>query len=553
MLCTLQADLHAQAVLPVTPDIFWYSGCSNAAMGVYISHINTAMIDWQNTMAAGTLMVSAYQGNGSAGGVSFRDMGSGFTVNRPYCILPPLPLVYPYITEPDIIVGNDPVNPLTDYRVAVAYVNNFTALPTIDFFRVSYTGPATFTATPAGSITLPVAPGSGSKSIHIDIVAEYNNVLTTGYPWCDNFIVTWDDALANYASLGALSTFSTGPALPMMSAGTQTDVAAIQRAAVWPCGGACVPDIIGCFVTNSGSFLTYEEINFTTFTPPVSGAIGSIPGLNYNRPRIDAPDDLNSNHPAGFPNLCYYKVVTEENSSGIMRSFAYDNMSPALPVDDGWYLPCGVGAGTGPFSPTVAYGGNAGTQYQVAHFVDAIAGAGSPTTNVWMEPLSATFPASTTAPGLTGGSPFYYRVNTATPTLCNGVVLNSISTPCNNPMSKTLVAWVDNNPGGGPVSNVMYKVSFFSLPGGYAFRQPGGGNTPPPAPAQWKLYPDPAKELLTIESPVVTTYAITDILGRTRQSGHLQPGKQVMDITGLAAGAYILSTGDQQNMRFVKQ
>jgi len=560
-LVCMAARGYAQVLAPgpVNPDKFWLTGCANG-IGNYISGLNTAMIDFQGTsgpnpIPPGSLIVTAYEGNGTAGGVAFKDVVSGFTIHIPFCPPPGMPPASPYITSPDIIVGNDLTNPLTDYNVAVAYVDAFTFMPTVRQYKVAYTGPGAFTVGFTGGT---VFPSTGSRSIHLDVIADYGNTIPTGMPWCDYYVVTWDDALGSYASLQSLNTLMPPAVVTLGTSGSgglpyQPDVAAILRAKTWPCGGPCIPEIIGCFVTNEGNQLVYQEYNWSSLTATIPTAISPATMLP-NRPRIDAPDDYNNNNP-GIPNLCYYKVVSEDYGLGFLQSLAYDNMSFGVPLDDGWYYPTAGGPGAGPFSPTVAFGGNGGTQYQVAHFVDAVLGAGGPTTNVYMEPLSATWPASTIAPDITFGSPFYYRVNTATPIFCNGVYLNSISTSCNNPIARTLVAWADNDPS-IPIANIKYKITIFSPPIGYTFRpaNTGGGTT---LPSQWRLYPDPAATQLTIEAPGAATYAATDVLGRCVLGGALAPGRQTITLTGLVPGNYVLTIqnndGSKEHMSFVKQ
>ena len=358
------------------PDNLWYtSACPGSVPPNYIEDINTAMIDFpgaaQPKIPRGSLLASVYRGNGTAGGVSFRDMNSGFTVTIPYCPGPD------YMDRPgDIILGNDPLLPLTDFRAAVAFFDLVTAMYKINYYRIHYTSAASFVVSPMGS-TLFSPPGPGrwiGTTIHLDVIADYGNTALTGFPWCDEFVVTWDELLAggasacwaHKASLSAPPGTITPalPTIPLIIPGrpAQPDVAAIQR--LNPGTGAI--EQIGLFAMSNGGGVAYVEYNWSstglspmTLHPAPAGGTASFP-------RIDAPDDYNINSPT-TPNLCYYKIAAQVANGTALTSQVYDNTIPGISgQDDGALVYGGLGLyNIGIYTPTVAYGGNGGQQYQV--------------------------------------------------------------------------------------------------------------------------------------------------------------------------------------------
>src|ERR1035437_7603538 len=86
MLCMMMLGRATAQVPSANADLLWYTSSGSFAAG-YIAGLNTAMIDlnrWGLNGLPTTLLVSDYYGNGTPGGVVFRDQSSGFTVNIPY-------------------------------------------------------------------------------------------------------------------------------------------------------------------------------------------------------------------------------------------------------------------------------------------------------------------------------------------------------------------------------------------------------------------------------------------------------------------------------------
>ena len=364
---------------PTKADNPWYNAVGPNPSS-YIAGINTAMINYIPSGGGpnGSIAVSAYYGNGCDGGVASLDLQSGIRQQYDYTI-PGRRMD----KSPDIIIGNDQLVSNAVYRVAVAYVTLAGSNPRIDYFRILDAGGGTPTIVPAGSTTF--GPSFHSNTIHIDIIAEFGNTNTTGLPWCDSFAITCDngtDVLVYEASLNNPPASITPGMMHVVASGVadpQPDVAGIQRnVACSTCTPVTNNMALVAFRDNTTGALNYVEYDFTTNT--VGGTASLSPGpLPVNYPRIDAPDDYNINKPALTHS--YYKVVAEYN---VNTSYTWDNITAGTGVSDVAYLTPDT------YSPTVAWGGNAQTQYQVSHYTNEYSTTLLP--EVYMEPIDWTTP-----------------------------------------------------------------------------------------------------------------------------------------------------------------
>jgi hypothetical protein len=543
----------AAFVPPLLLDNFWFNGCGN-----YIAGINTAMINFNNRLAPnpvkGTLMGCAYYGNGTAGGVVFRDLASGFQVHKDFCTPPSTVYVG---NSPDIIIGNSAAFPATQFIAAVAYIT-VSGRPQIDYYTITYTTATTFAVVLSGSTGF--SNLYQSATIHLDVIAEAGNTLLTGYPWCDKFAIAWDDYSAwgpvapdVYASLTSLN--APVPGIPYgatlgsvqpIGTGYQPDVAGIQRLV-----GITVTDF--ALVTFTSPLFSPPQTwnttdwdgTYTLVPPPPITNYTCLPAESINMPRIDAIDDYNFNTPS--PLFSYYKAVAEGFSGATRSSWTTDNiLAGGLYFDN-----AAVGVlGTDQMSPTVAFGGNNGNEYQVCHYNVNGVGSLAPQ-SVFMEAINQFLPGA-----IVGGD--WYRVNFAPTDFVNGNFLNAISTPCNDPTDQTLVAWSYFNTVAG-VSQVYYKVTPYSpIPPNYAFRGANATGISNTAVNKWMLYPNPASTVLSVGNPGNDgNYRITDVLGRTVHSGALPAGASGIDISRLLPGTYDIAMYNNEEQthheRFVKQ
>ena len=519
---------------PTKADNPWYNAVGPNPSS-YIAGINTAMINYIPSGGGpnGSIAVSAYYGNGCDGGVASLDLQSGIRQQYDYTI-PGRRMD----KSPDIIIGNNAVVPNAVHMVAVAYITLANSNPRIDYFRVIDAGGGTPLIVPAGSTTF--GPSFVSNTIHIDIIAEFGNTNTTGLPWCDSFAITCDngtDVLVYEASLNNPPASITPGMMYSVGTGTdpQPDVAGIQRNVAC---SSCTPVVDNKALVAYRDYTTqqlyYVEYDFTTNVASTPAALSGT-GIFVNYPRIDAPDDYNINTPTVTNS--FYKVVAEYGTGG---SSTWDNVmfTPSAGISDVSYLTPVTN------SPTVAWGGNAQTQYQVCHYTNEYSTTLLP--QVYMEPIDWTLPGFIPA-----YSPSffqdYFLVNftpiTYPSSFVNGTYLNAISTPCNQPDSVTLVTWGYYNRATN-VTNVFYKATTYGGLNGYAYRHAAPSGLGSIAlPKDWRVYPVPATSEVTIDVPETSgaKYELMDMAGRTALAGALQAGTQHIDIHTLVPGSYIMT------------
>ena len=86
----------------------------------------------------------------------------------------------------------------------------------------------------------------------------------------------------------------------------------------------------------------------------------------------------------------------------------------------------------------------------------------------------------------------------------------------------------------GPDGKMVYSKSIqLSLSGAVSF----------------KFYPNPVDKLFIIRSEHMVEIQVIDAVGMTRLSKHLQPGIQVINISSLERGVYILRVADKESNR----
>ncbi|MDP4148125.1 MAG: T9SS type A sorting domain-containing protein [Bacteroidota bacterium] len=67
----------------------------------------------------------------------------------------------------------------------------------------------------------------------------------------------------------------------------------------------------------------------------------------------------------------------------------------------------------------------------------------------------------------------------------------------------------------------------------------------------FKFYPNPADKLLIIRTEHVVDIQVIDAIGSIRLAARLQPGIQVVNLSGLEKGVYILRVADKESNRIV--
>jgi len=70
---------------------------------------------------------------------------------------------------------------------------------------------------------------------------------------------------------------------------------------------------------------------------------------------------------------------------------------------------------------------------------------------------------------------------------------------------------------------------------------PNGVPEPVPPNAAFRIYPNPAANILNILNPDAEQYVISDMLGREMKRGRMSAGEAAVDVQGLAPGSYIFT------------
>jgi hypothetical protein len=92
------------------------------------------------------------------------------------------------------------------------------------------------------------------------------------------------------------------------------------------------------------------------------------------------------------------------------------------------------------------------------------------------------------------------------------------------------------------VTDVFYKATNYGAPRGYNYRT-APTKTANIIPKEWGVYPNPATTEVNIDVPENSgnRYELTDMAGKTIQTGTLQTGQQAINIKGLVPGNYNVS------------
>jgi len=543
-----------------TQTLVWPTGTDQpwlATSARVLNGINTALIDYPIARQMyGQLAACAHGATMGTptpvNGVQVNDLTYGTTVSVPYPAG-----IYDMASVPDVIIGNN-LNPghdvNTEFIMAVSFVNNNTPQQIeTDFFDIVYTGPGVFTVTYNSSqyLPLPAAFGTPGGTVHMDVIAETKNTVY-GRPQCDRFFTVFDGHNGGgtwdiFAAYGTLSGYN-------YILGTTDITDTFQTADNWQ------PDVAGIQLQTGGgpefdaaifTWVTQSNVRLHTMTwrpvPDVTLATGtywpaSPGGLDYlAHPRIDANDDYATNSSVSNSN---YKVVFECQLFGgsNMTIESFDNLSSGV-VPSSWII--GIPApAIDYYQPTIAFGaiGPLGNQFLTTQTASDF----SVTPGQWVttQPIEEATPTNVAWGPLGVGSTRYnFVVNNS-----GGLAIdmtstnytNATSTPCNYVNDTSLVAWADYSGGN---FNIWYKRSGYDWGStGHYYRpvikQTDDRNA-------FSLAPNPATTAITLQA--TGAYQITDMLGRELLQGTLADKKQIINISTLPEGNYIVSFKEDGN------
>lgn len=555
---TLNAFAQPAVVIPSNPDSYWYSSAGSGAGASPIIGLNTAMISYGTPGGPANYMFSsAYYDASGTEVIYVNDPSSGSGTASPSTTM---------YSVPDLIIGNNSLAPTKKYILACAYIDGSSNI-VIDYFSIVNFGGTFYSFS---YVTSNVISGYLPGVVHLDVIADQSNTLSTNFPFCDNFIITWDDYSGGspnvYAQEGNLNSHSLTSAVQLINPagsgiyGYAPDVAAVRRTVSGPPVAihdfALIP-----YVDAGGNILYYREWDVT------SGLLANTtidPGGNsyVANPRIDAWDDYTYNSSASWYSV--YKIVAQADTVisatpySVVRT--YDNVTypgnfpssdviditPLAPTYSGYPAPYND------FSPTVAVSGP--IDYRVQHYMNyGVSGNDI----VFMEPINLSNPWQVLA------NTYYYWINSQSSPLPYttdgyGVYANAVAGPSNNPYEINVVyAWAFYNS-----SSTTYDVDYkIPSPGVYSFKHGLPSSISNIHANGWSVFPNPATNMITVQGVTSfnsqSQYHILDVTGRQFLEGSLNDKATNIDVSSLIPGTYVIKITGESNvygdLLFVKE
>jgi len=429
-------------------------------------------------------------------------------------------IAIPGATDIDVVLGDDMNNPGNDYVVAVVY--NMSGAPYIETYTISGVGGGSLSATLANSAMLPLVTGGASyMPPHIDLYPDMNTYIN-GIPALYQYAVTWTEYQGPGTDIYATHGDITNPG----SFGNVYTVATFNG--VWP-DIACLVDLPTGDVYAYVPYINWPnidlwEVNLTTTGTSTTAGINAT-GVEKSV-RIEA---MNQYDPGA--GLQKYEIAYAGFTGTILDMFSYNdltgntNLSAALPGNNNIHPAVSAG-------PGILFNGGYGNEnHSVCWYNDGT-------------PYYYSQAIETTTGAVSGGYPDYYEVN-QTPTPF--IVLDAYYAPIavstsSNWGDELLTAWNNNN-------DIYYKY------------QPDIGqykitNVNEVKPATFKLFPNPAGNIVYIAGATNAAYVITDVSGRAVASGSITNSNNSINVSLLKGGLYIISiteNGHTATRKFLKQ
>ena len=436
--------------------------------------------------------------------------------SSPYWTWKNSPSSWPYgqVNGADVVIGNG--SSLTNFIIGVIYTytnsssNDNTA---IDIYNVSNPGGA-LTVTYSGTSTLSTNSSGGAR---IDIIADYNHLLSTGKPNCNSFVATWYNVgIGNVGYYATLSSPTSGTSTYLTSsiilAWDICDIAGIQRAQVPKNDNLA----LFTYMDLGTNQLKYEEWNIST------GIVSSPTILDntFHSPRIDAIDNP-ALQAVGNNN---WLVAAMESSGALIDVYSDSHPSGlgSIPVSgSGGGCPVAVGPGSSKY--TIGFWDYTSNAFR--------------TNNV---DFSGTFINSVGYNVDNSSSTGFYTDNV------------TLSGTCNTSGDRIFASW--RNVSGPPTLNTFYYKTT-GIP--FSFKQPSAISKTTQV-EMFKVSPNPTINQLTISGTHSNgdSYTIIDMTGKTVMMGEITSDNQTLNVDNLANGMYILDiiTSDKtQKVQFVKE
>jgi len=513
------------------------------------------------------------------------------------------------IWQPDVVLGDfyDVNTSQWHYYVAIVYTDLTTASPAqyqvyMDIYEI-FINTSSPALTAASTLTHYQIGSSGlywNHSPHIDLCADSRGYTSGSYiPDMHNFAIVWVDNNGGSDNINAVSgdlvgggTFNTSVSV---GPGNSPDV-------------ACSFDINGTS-NSSMAYIAYKLLNGSTGwydylcmewnlgnnnLTPVSIGSGVTPFITDGEapPRIDAATiyDINDPNAGARWNAVGTLHYTLNGMSRIIGGITYSGLAQSIfHFSRGNYSGIGNNVALGwidAFEPlpnsTDIPSATSSTNVFYKNFDPAICGTGNflgggqlPGNSRFTTMFFSDRNGSSGSPGIAEGSVIAYDVDNFWPgsggpfpgSTCYFVNLTPLPSPtslsaapghyslgvanCTNTGYDVLTAWVDD------VSSAKLYYKFGGSGSTYSFKMnPASVNDNAKLPRLYSVYPNPATDVINVKGTLQSKYTIVNILGRNVTSGTLTKDKNIIDISSLSAGTYLLNlseNGYDKSIKFTKR
>lgn len=436
-------------------------------------------------------------------------------------------------SQPDIVLANDMSSP-GKYRIGVVYLNN-SQFVNFDTYLVLGTGTGTLTLQFISSKTISTGPG---RFPHIDMFTDFGTPIG-GYPSMHKFVISYGQVLGG----GVTDVFERNGDIMSPAAFSPPYAVTTGEACIYGGDVSAVFDPAtgkqyAYFALSNGLNLEHRQIVLSVL-PATAPPTGASPittlyaGTGFSGPLLPRIESMGYN-PTGsgvvqwvigaiISNPTTFKNEIWEFNPNMMTGF--NCSSPVFSSEDNLCVAVCAGAGK-PIGNICNDNYNIGWYNRKVGFMTQVIDAYTGAISVSM--------------------PDYYKANMIPLTFAGSKVPIALSS-CSNSGKDLFTGWW----------NEANKIFFKLKPGITVYR--------PTAPTgianiingkEFSLYPNPAKDKLTLKGLSKADYRIINITGQVVGYGTINKDEYPIDISGLTSGSYSLTLFNEDencSVKFVKQ
>lgn len=463
----------------------------------------------------------------------------------------------PVSIHPDIVIGND-LNNTSNYIVGIIYENaagcgsgsEIAAGLYYDRWAVYWDGSGAIQDSLLERDTLYTY---GDYNPHIAILAEYDNPMpsgpSAGMPTCNRVVLSYSEIACTgfYAQFhihrSSLNTFPYADTF--MNVGGWETVGDVALTQVQDPLTGIVKNVLmvaKCYKVQNGSapylsnpgqqYLTYSQYDLTTVNGPATTSAFLDSG-QYSLPRLTAINDYNNNNQG----IAHWAVASQKRSNIPMGDQAWVFTGPAATINGCTALDASYPYfhDSSTIFNTIDISSGPGLQYTVQYS----------TINTWLPVPPIKTPPPPRIPVFVAQS-ITLSGDRADSNYCkvpfthnNGVGSHTLASAPNTGSSNSLfTCWQY-------LSDSLFIKSTFAP---VSFKTAGiinvGNN------AAWKIFPNPANSILTINCAGTlshNSYTITDMTGRLVASDAILTNNTQLDVRGLSPGIYTVTIYSANN------